>query len=118
MLNFYLILIGLFAGFLCGLLGIGGGTIVIPALLFLFNFEMKKAIGTSLVLVTFASLMGVIGHYQLHNINWKFGMFMTLGSIAGVFLGVHLNQVVPNLMLKKIFGFFLLLVSIKLITAP
>ncbi len=117
MVNVYLILIGLVAGVLCGMLGIGGGTVVIPALLFLFAFDMKQAVGTSLLFVALASIMGVIGHHQLHNINWKFGLLMTLGAIAGVFIGVRLIQVVPNPMLKKIFGIFLLVVSIRLITS-
>jgi hypothetical protein len=117
MSTIYLMLIGLAAGVLCGLLGIGGGTVVIPALLFLYKFEMKEAIGTSLVFITFASFMGVIGHQQLQHINWKFGVFMAVGAILGVFIGVRATQVIPNLVLKRIFGVFLLVVSIQLMTA-
>jgi uncharacterized membrane protein YfcA len=118
MTNYYLILLGIAGGVLSGLLGIGGGTIIVPALLFLFHFEMKQAVGTSLVFIAFASLIGVIGHYQAHNINWKYGSFMALGAILGVVIGVRLNLVLPNLLLKRLFGGFLLIVAIKMIAAP
>lgn len=117
MINIYLVLIGAVAGILCGLLGLGGGVVIVPALLLIFNFEMKMAVGTSLLFASIASFMGVVGHQQLHNINWKFGLLMTLGAAAGVFIGVRLTEVLPGLIIKRIFGFFLLMVSIKLIVA-
>ncbi len=115
MTTLYFILTGVFAGFTCGLLGIGGGTVVIPALIFMFDFEMKKAIGTSLVFIAAASVMGVIGHQQLNNIDWRAGAIMGLGAVIGVFIGVYLTQIIPNSLLKKIFGICLFIVSIKLI---
>ncbi len=118
MLSIYLILVGVIAGVLCGLLGIGGGTVVVPALLFWFNFEMKQAVGTSLLFITLASLMGVIGHHQLQQVNWKFGLLMAVGAIVGVLIGVRLTQFIPNLVLKRIFGVFLLIIAIKLIASP
>ncbi len=117
MINIYLMLVVAVAGILCGLLGLGGGVVIVPALLLIFKFEMKKAIGTSLLFATIASFMGVIGHQQLHNVNWKFGLLMTLGAVAGVFIGVRLTQVLPGLIVKRIFGVFLLLVSIRLIAS-
>jgi len=111
----YLLLAGASAGFLSGLLGIGGGIIVVPMLLLGFGFDMTDAVGTSLAFITLTSLLGTIKHHTLQHVNWNYGLLMATGAVLGVYFGVQLTEIIPQLVLRRIFAGFLLVVSVKLL---
>lgn len=100
-----------FVGVLIGLIGAGGGFLIIPALVKLAKLPMKKAIGTSLLIITINSLFGFIGDLQSIFIDWKFLLSFTCLSIIGIFIGLKIQHLIDEKLLKKIFGFFVLIMS-------
>jgi len=101
-----------FVGVLIGLIGAGGGFLIIPALLKIAKLPMKKAIGTSLMIITINSLIGFIGDVQNTVIDWSFLLVFTSISIIGIFIGLYIQQFINERLLKKIFGVFVLAISI------
>jgi len=110
--NKYVILIQLFfVGILIGLIGAGGGFLIIPALLQLAKLPIKKAIGTSLLIITINSLIGFLGDVQNSIIDWTFLFLFTSISIIGIFIGLYIQHYINEKLLKKIFGIFILIMS-------
>lgn len=103
------ILIGLFAGFASGYVGVGGGFIMVPLFVSVVGITMKYASGTSLIAVTILAIPGVVEQGMLGNIDYMAGIAMALGSIPGALLGASLLRFVPERKLRFIFGFFLLI---------
>lgn len=106
--NYPLILIeGLLVGGITGMIGAGGGFLIIPALVILAKMEMKIAVGTSLVIVAFKSLLGFfLGDALTIDIDWVFlGIFTGL-SFVGIFVGSYLSQFIDGSKLKNGFGYF------------
>lgn len=101
-----------FVGILIGLIGAGGGFLIIPALLKFAKLPMKKAIGTSLLIITINSLIGFIGDIQNTQIDWTFLLMFTTISVIGIFIGLYVQHFINEKMLKKIFGFFVLVMSV------
>ena len=101
-----------FVGILIGLIGAGGGFLIIPALLKFAKLKMKKAIGTSLLIITINSLIGFIGDIQNTFIDWTFLFMFTTISVIGIFIGLYIQHFINEKMLKKIFGFFVLVMSV------
>ena len=77
---------GIAIGLVTGLLGAGGGFLLIPALIFLLKLPMKKAIGTSLLIIALNSLIGFTADLGHFNIQWKFLLSVTAVAIAGLFI--------------------------------
>jgi hypothetical protein len=102
-------------GTITGVIGAGGGFLYVPALVIWANIPMKKAVGTSLIIVTINSLIGFIGDVQTLEIDWAFLLSFTLISIVGIILGVFLSKFVSGKKLKKSFGFFTLIMAIYII---
>ncbi|MCF6130670.1 sulfite exporter TauE/SafE family protein [Flavobacterium wongokense] len=100
-----------FVGILIGLIGAGGGFLIIPALLKFAKLPMKKAIGTSLLIITINSLIGFTGDIQNMEMDWIFLISFTTFSVIGIFIGLYIQQYVNEKHLKKIFGFFVLIMS-------
>ncbi len=113
---FKLVGYGIAIGLVTGLLGAGGGFLLIPALVFLLKLPMKKAIGTSLLIIALNSLMGFAGDLGHFDIQWSFLITITLLAIGGIFLGGLLSKKIPGEKLKKGFGWFVLLMGIYIIT--
>lgn len=103
---------GLTIGTITGLIGAGGGFLYVPALVLWANIPMKKAVGTSLIIVTINSLIGFTGDMQTLNIEWAFLLTFTAISIVGIILGTYLSKFISGSKLKKSFGFFVLLMAI------
>lgn len=103
-----------FVGILIGLIGAGGGFLIIPALLKFARLPMKKAIGTSLLIITINSLIGFSGDMQTQEIDWTFLLSFTAVSVVGIFLGLYIQNKINEKHLKKIFGVFVLLMSLLL----
>jgi len=114
--NYPLILIeGVFIGVLTGLVGAGGGFIIIPALVVLSNLPMKKAIGTSLVIIAAKSLFGFLGDIAIMTIDWKLLLTFAALAVAGIFIGNQLSHKIEGVQLKKGFGWFVLIIGIIII---
>jgi uncharacterized membrane protein YfcA len=106
---------GLIIGTITGIIGAGGGFLYVPALVLWANIPMKKAVGTSLIIVTINSLIGFMGDVQTLDIEWGFLLIFTLISILGIILGVFLSKFVSGPKLKKSFGLFVLIMAIYII---
>jgi uncharacterized membrane protein YfcA len=108
--------LGLFAGILGGMFGIGGGAILIPALVYLFGLTQHQAQGTTLaILVPPIGLLAALRYYYAGNVKLGMAGFICLGFFVGGLLGAQLIQNVPDPMLKKMFGAFLLIVAARMI---
>jgi len=92
--------IGLFAGFMSGMFGIGGGSIRTP-LLYLAGLPLLSAFGVNLVVIPFSSLAGAITHRK--NIDWKIARYVIIGGTIGTLTGAFLTGIIPNLALAIIF---------------
>lgn len=111
----WLILQLFLVGILIGLIGAGGGFLIIPALMKLAKLPIRKAIGTSLLIITINSLIGFIGDLQSSVINWSFLLLFTLLSVIGIFIGLYIQKYINEKRLKKIFGFFVLAMAMVII---
>ena len=110
------LLLGLAAGILSGLVGIGGGILIVPALVFLFGFSQQQAQGTTLaLLVPPIGILAAWIYYQHGFVNLQAGLFIAVGFIAGSFYGARFVTRIPNPTLEKIFGVFLVMVGLKMI---
>jgi len=107
--------VGLATGVLSGLLGVGGGVILVPALVFIFSLTMKNAIGTSLAIIIPTAIVGTFLHYREGNVNFLLAIYIAIAAIIGSRVGVYLNDVLPNIILRRMFGALLLLIGIKMI---
>jgi uncharacterized membrane protein YfcA len=114
--NYPLIMIeGLVVGVLTGLVGAGGGFLIIPALVMLSKLSMKKAIGTSLIIIALKSLIGFLGDVSNITIQWNFLFLVTTIAVIGIFIGDFLSNKISGTKLKKGFGWFVLLMGIFVI---
>ncbi|MCU0848324.1 MAG: TSUP family transporter [Spirochaetes bacterium] len=112
------IILGLAAGTLSGLIGIGGGVIIVPALLFIFGFSQHQAQGTTLALME--PPIGILAawtYYRQGFVDMRVAVLICLGFLLGGLIGSKLAVRIPNILLERIFGFSLLAVSIKMILA-
>ena len=110
-------LLGFFEGVLTGLVGAGGGFIIIPILTLLTKLDIKKAIGTSLLIVAVKSLIGSLGDVTSGylDFDWKFLILITLLSIFGMFIGNALSKKIDGQRLKSGFGWFILIMGIYIL---
>ena len=107
--------VGIGAGYLGGLLGVGGGNFIVPALVWL-GFDPKRASATTAFIVIFSSLSGFFGHAALGNINWTLLLFSAFGSIAGALLGSWLlHRKLAAAQVKKIIGIVLYGIAAKML---
>jgi len=115
--NYPLILLeGTLVGLLTGLVGAGGGFLIIPALVLLSKLPMKKAVGTSLLIIALKSLIGFTGDLGHYDINWELLLVVTGLAITGIFAGNALSKKMHGDSLKKGFGWFVLVMGIYIIT--
>lgn len=110
-----LILYGTGIGLVTGFLGAGGGFLLIPALVLLLHLPMKKAIGTSLLIIALNSLTGFAGDIGNHKTDWFFLLTISAIAIAGIFLGGLFSKKIDGEKLKKAFGWFVLAMGIYII---
>jgi uncharacterized membrane protein YfcA len=110
------ILIGLVAGVMSGLIGIGGGTIIIPALVYLFGLGQHQAQGTTLaIMIPPIGLLAAWTYWRHGYVNLSMAAFICLGFFLGGLFGAKIAVALPQDLLKKIFGLALLLISLRMI---
>ena len=111
----YLIIIGILAGMLSGLIGIGGGVIMVPLLL-LLGFSQHQAQGTSLTVLLFPVMaFAVYNYYKAGYVDFKYAIVIALFFAIGGFIGSKLAINLDQKQLQKIFGFLLLIIAGKMI---
>jgi len=115
-MGFYLgmVALGIAAGVLAGLAGVGGGIIIVPVLVFLFGFTQLKAQGTSLaVLLPPIGIMAAIAYAKRGEVNWRAAALIAGGLVLGSIFGAKIALGLPQATLKKIFGGILFLASLR-----
>jgi hypothetical protein len=113
---FTIFLIGAGTGMLTGLLGAGGGFLIIPSLVLFARLPMKKAVGTSLLIIATNSLMGFLGDIASgRTIDYAFIFLIASIAIAGIFVGNYLSRFIDGQKLKSVFGWFILVMSVYII---
>lgn len=111
-----LLIIGLVAGMLSGMVGVGGGIIIVPALVYFLAFSQKSAQGTSLgILLLPVGILAVTEYYKQGHIDIKVVLMVSAGFLIGGFFGSKLAIVLPEQTLKKIFALMLILTAIKML---
>lgn len=111
-----LLLIGLAAGMLSGMVGVGGGIIVVPALVFFLGFSQHEAQGTSLGLLLLpVGILAVFNYYNKGFIDIKVVIIMSLAFVVGSWAGSKLALTLPQETVKKVFAVFLLYTSFKML---
>ena len=109
------IIYGLIVGLITGFLGAGGGFVLIPTLVFLFNLKMKNAVATSLAIIMINTIVGFIGDLGNFQIDWLFLIKFSICTTIGLFIGFYFVNKINNNILKKIFGWFVLSIAIFII---
>jgi uncharacterized membrane protein YfcA len=113
--NMGIILEGFLIGMLTGFVGAGGGFLIIPALVYLGKLPMKKAVGTSLLIISANSLFGFTGDLLSRKMDWILLFTVTSLAVVGIFLGHSLSHKVDGPKLKRGFGWFVLVMGIYII---
>ncbi len=111
-----LVIIGLVAGLLSGLIGIGGGVVMVPLFIMLLGYQQHQAQGMSLaVMLPPVTLLAALNYNKEGTIDWKMALVVSLCFVIGGFLGSKLALKIDNQTLKKIFGVVMLVIATKMI---
>jgi uncharacterized membrane protein YfcA len=114
--DFLLILVGLLAGGLSGMVGVGGGIIIVPALVLLFGFGQKYAQGTTLAMLALpVGLLGAITYYRAGLVHFRASLWLAAGFIIGSVIAAHYAVKAPEHIMTRVFGGLLLAVALKLL---
>src|SRR4051794_14464659 len=107
-----LIGIGVFVGIYSGIMGLGGGTVMIPVLVLLLGFNQHQAVATSLaVMIPPVTLPAVIAYYKEGHVNLRIAAFIAIGFLAGAYLGAFVANQLPDKAMKMVFAFVLVYVG-------
>jgi uncharacterized membrane protein YfcA len=113
-----LVVIGLLAGILSGFVGVGGGIIIVPALVFMLGLTQHQAQGTSLFVLSFpVVILATMNYWKTGNVNWKFGLIIALTFIVGGYIGSKLSLKMSPGLVKFLFGILMAYVSFRLIVS-
>ena len=111
-----LVLIGLASGILSGLVGVGGGIIIVPGLIYFLSMTQHQAQGTSLfILLLPVGFLAVYNYWKAGNINWWFGIIIALTFVVGGYFGSKLSLRISPGMLRLVFGIIMILISFKMV---
>jgi uncharacterized protein len=111
-----IIIVGLVAGMLSGLVGVGGGIIIVPALVFFLGFSQHQAQGTSLgILLLPAGIFAVLNYYKQGYIDLKIVLILFVGFVVGGYVGSKISLTLSEAVVKKIFAVVLVLIAGKIL---
>ena len=111
-----IILIGLAAGILGGMVGVGGGIVIVPALVYFLAFSQHEAQGNSLALMLFpVGILGVLNYYRKGYVDFRYAGLLAVGFVVGSYLGSRFSLSLPQFTVKKIFAVLMLLVALKML---
>lgn len=112
----YLIMIGLAAGFLGGMVGIGGGVLIVPALVLMLGLSQHNAQGISLAMMLFpVGFLAVINYYKKGYVDFKYAGLIALGFLIGSYLGSKFSLTLPQELVKKIFAVVMIFLALKML---
>lgn len=119
---FQLLFLGALAGSLAGLLGVGGGVVIVPALVWIFQRHpdipalslMQMAIGTSLATIVITSMSSIFAHHRRGAIHWSVVWQLTPGILFGAWLGAAIADALSSETLRMVFAIFILMISVQL----
>ena len=109
------VVLGFFAGLSSGLLGIGGGSLMVPIMTLAMDIPIHITVATSMLIMIFTSTSGVIQHFSLGNIRFEYALLLVLGTIFGAQIGAYTSKRISSRNLRRIFGVILVLISIRMI---
>lgn len=113
-----LITIGLLAGILSGFVGVGGGIVIVPGLVYMLGFSQHQAQGTSLFILSMpVVILAMMNYWKSGNVNWKFGLVIAATFILGGFIGSKLALKISPGLVKFLFGILMAYVSFRLIVS-
>lgn len=108
--------IGMVAGILSGMVGIGGGIVIVPALVYFLGFSQLNAQGSSLALIMLpVGFLGVIQYYKMGYVNYNVVLILALGFILGSFVGSKVSLSIPQDAVKKIFACLMIVIACKML---
>ena len=111
-----LVLIGLFAGTLSGFIGVGGGIIIVTALVYFLGLTQHQATGTSLFILTLpVVILGTMNYAKTGNLNWRYGLVIASTFVIGGYIGSKLSLKISPAIVKIIFGFIMAYVAFTMI---
>ncbi len=111
-----IILVGIAAGMLSGLVGVGGGIVIVPALIYFIGFSQKTAQGTSLGLILLpVGILAVLQYYKQGHVDFKVVAILAIGFLAGSFFGSKLALTLSQETVKKIFAVFMIIIAVKML---
>jgi uncharacterized membrane protein YfcA len=110
-----LVVIGLAAGFLAGLLGVGGGILMVPAMVLLLGFDQHVAQGTSLLVIIPAALTGSYTHYRNGRLVLRDAAFLAAGGVIGAVVGSIFALSIDDAVLRRLFAGFLLITGLRIL---
>lgn len=107
--------IGIFSGITSGLFGVGGGVVMVPAMVFFLSMDIKRAVGTSLVVIIPTAISGSLKHYQMNNIDWRVALSLIPTAFIGSYAGAWLTKEISAANLKRAFGGLLVFAGARLL---
>ena len=107
--------VGLFAGMMSGLLGVGGGIVTVPVLILLFHVDPQRAVGTSLVAIVPTAIMAASRHAHLGNVDWRLAGLVAAGAVIGAFFGASAVEHIPAEWLKRGFAALLIVTAVRML---
>ena len=111
-----IIMVGIAAGMLGGLVGVGGGIIIVPALIYFLGMDQKTAQGTSLGLIMLpVGILGVLQYYKQGHVDFRVVGVLAIGFFAGSFFGSKIALSLPQETVKRVFAILMILIAIKLL---
>jgi uncharacterized membrane protein YfcA len=112
-----LVLFGFLIGIIASLTGVGGGIFIVPILTFFYDFKVSEATATSLTTIIFTAIAATINYSRQKRIFYKTGAILIITTAPGAYLGAWLATIMEEHLLGLIFGFFLILVAIRMIVS-
>jgi hypothetical protein len=110
-----LVVIGIAAGVLAGLFGIGGGVVIVPALVYVARFPLTTAIGTSLgALLLPVGALGAWSYWRNGHLQWRASLWLALGLFLGAYVGARFAQAISDVSLRRLFAVLLVAVAAKM----
>ncbi|HQW84367.1 MAG TPA: sulfite exporter TauE/SafE family protein [Ferruginibacter sp.] len=110
-----LLILGIIAGYFSGLIGIGGGVIIVPALIILFGFSQHMAQGTTLaLLIPPIGILAVMDYYKKGYVDVKDAIFICAGFVIGGYLGGRMSLGLSEAVLRKVFSLILIIIGVRM----
>ncbi|WP_081578623.1 sulfite exporter TauE/SafE family protein [Thermacetogenium phaeum] len=113
-MHFITLITGLATGWLSALLGIGGGVILIPAMVYLLKIPVQQAVGTSLMVIIPTAVVGAWKHYNLNHVNLKFALLLAMGAVVGAYFGALTTSYISGEVIRKLFAVLLLITAVRM----